>query len=153
MTDLLSRFTDYKNDKRKDSQIVQTIKNKNFTNKELRAGYRFGSRSILLHFFLFLFFSERFVNSINITQEMKIIFHSPQTSPIISSSLLQRCVTVVGVQCLCLWFVTLIVNLPCETCKFSSMFSVKIAISEAVKLFFWDPPQTLLQDVNKPRGI
>ena len=73
MTDLLSRFTDYKNDKRKDSQIVQTIKNKNFTNKELRAaGYRFGSRSILLHFFLFLFFSERFVNSINITQEMKI---------------------------------------------------------------------------------
>lgn len=73
MTDLLSRFTDYKNDKRKDSQIVQTIKNKNFTNKELRAGYRFGSRSILLHFFLFLFFSERFVNSINITQEMKII--------------------------------------------------------------------------------
>lgn len=36
MTDLLSRFTDYKNDKRKDSQIVQTIKNKNFTNKELK---------------------------------------------------------------------------------------------------------------------
>ena len=49
------------------------INNKNFTNKELRAGYRFGSRSILLKFFLFLFFSERFVNSINITQEMKII--------------------------------------------------------------------------------
>ena len=39
------------------------INNKNFTNKELRAGYRFGSRSILLQFFLFLFFSERFVNS------------------------------------------------------------------------------------------
>ena len=73
MTDLLSRFTDYKNDNRKDSQIVQTIKNKNFTNEELRAGHRFGSRSILLQFFLFLFFSERFVNSINITQEMKTI--------------------------------------------------------------------------------
>ena len=45
------------------------IKNKNFTNEELRAGYRFESRSILLQFFVFLFFSERFVNSINITQE------------------------------------------------------------------------------------
>ena len=74
MTDLLSRFTNYENDNRKDSQIVQTNdKNKNFTNKELRAGYRFGSRSILLQFFVFLFFSERFVNSINITQEIKII--------------------------------------------------------------------------------
>ena len=39
------------------------LNNKNFTNKELRGGYRIGSRSILLQFFLFLFFSERFVNS------------------------------------------------------------------------------------------
>ena len=41
----------------------QMIRIKNFTIEELRAGYRFQSRSILLQFF-FVFF-QKFVNSIN----------------------------------------------------------------------------------------
>ena len=122
------------------------MKNKNVTNEELRAGYRFGSRSILLQFFLFLFFSERFVNLINITQEMKIIpLPSDFATYLFSTSTALRH---------CYWCpmslplvnVTLIVNLLCEICKFSLTFSVKTVVSEALKLFFWDPPLMLLQD-------
>ena len=46
------------------------IRIKNFTIEELRASYRFQSRSILLQFF-FVFF-QKFVNSINFAEEMKI---------------------------------------------------------------------------------
>ena len=41
----------------------QMIRIKNFTIEELRAGYRFQSRSILLQFFFVSF--QKFVNSIN----------------------------------------------------------------------------------------
>ena len=74
--------------------------------------------------FVFVFFFGKFVNSINFAQEMRILPQFPQTSPLTSSTLLQRSVTVVGVQFFCYWFVTLFVNLLCETCKFSSTFSV-----------------------------
>lgn len=48
----------------------QMIRIKNFTIEELRAGYRFQSRSILLQFF-FVFF-RKFVNSINFAEQMRI---------------------------------------------------------------------------------
>ena len=119
------------------------INNKNFTNKELRAGYRIGSRSILLQFFLFLFFSERFVNSKNVTQEMKII-------PLPSTDFATYLFSTPTALCHCYWCLIslpLVCHTDCqltfETCKFSSTFSVKIAISEALKLFFWNPPVTL----------
>ena len=124
------------------------INNKNFTNKELRACYGIGSRSILLQFFLFLFFSERFVNSKkrytgneDYSTSLDGLRHlSLLHSYSFVSLLLVSNVFAFG----CLWFVTLIVNLLCETCKFSSTFSVKIATSEALKLFFWNHPLTLL---------
>lgn len=63
----------FESNNRKDSQIVQTymIRIKNFTYEELRAGYRFQSRSILLQFFFVSF--GKFVNSMNFAQEIKIL--------------------------------------------------------------------------------
>ena len=64
-----------------------------------------------------------------------MFFHFLRTSPLISSPLLQCCITVIiGIHFFYLWFVTLFVNLLCETCKFYSMFWVKIA-TEGRKLF------------------
>ena len=88
--------------------------------------------AILLQLFLFLF--ERLW--IWLTLHLKwMFFHFLWTSPLISSPPLQCCITVIiGIHFFYLWFVTLFVNLLCETCKFYSMFWVKIA-TEGRKLF------------------
>ena len=58
-------------------------------------------------------------------------------------SILQRCITFIGVQCLCLLVCHTVCqdsdcHLRCETFKFSSTFSVKIVISEGQLLLCWD---------------
>ena len=83
------------------------IKIKNFTNQELRNRHRFGSRSILLQFF-FCFFSKVCEFDKHCTKNedysTSLVLHH------LCLLHLQCCVTVIGVQFLSLWFVTLIVS-------------------------------------------
>ena len=105
---------------------------KNFTNEELRARDRFLSRSIPPPPPFFCFFS-KVCEFDKLCTRKEDSFTSLGLRHLSLLLVLQPCVTVIGVQCLCLWFFTLIVNLLCETGKFSSTFLVKIEISEALK--------------------